>query len=638
MSGLGAFAEIALADWMIDTFIYTSLLIGIVLFVRRRVAEYFGPQIAYALWALPLLRFLMPPLVLPAWMRPVEAAPEVASSAAGPAAEPMVFILSEPPVEASEAAMAAAPIVGIDLTAIVLTLWLGGAALFLFWRARDYARMREDLLADSRPVGEAGKVRLVETPAVASPVAFGIRDKVVALPEGFMALIDTRARDMAIAHELEHHRGHDLLANIAAQPLLALHWFNPLAWWGWRAMRRDQEAACDARVVAGRARSERAAYAEVIAGFAAGNHLALAAPMACPVLGEKSIIHRLRSLTMTDISTRRRKFGIAALTTTALALPLTASISYAAPEGDAIAELFAEDAPLHDAAPVAEQDEQVLFDPDVEVVAISDETHAAVAEAREAVLLEPAAPAVPPLRVSAHRDPDLEARSSELLERAHDIQQRANRVAERAQRSGNYARDMAEYGRIMGEYGRVMGEYGQIQGRIGREAARRANVEAREAYNASRREADRDRAAVYRELDCDDADASGVVRKRLSDGREAVMVCNSAYHGMIEASLRSALETVRTAPGLTEEERAEAIEEIHEAMEEVREEIRDVVRAPLPPAPPQPPAVRRTNVSFSSSSRVLQMRAPLDGAFMRIKAAYTADRDEDCEDTDTVEA
>ena len=77
---------------------------------------------------------------------------------------------------------------------------------------------------------------------------------------------------------------------------------------------------------------------------------------------------------------------------------------------------------------------------------------------------------------------------------------------------------------------------------------------------------------------------------------------------------------------------------VREAMEEVREEIRDVVRAPLPPAPPQPPAVRRTNVSFSASSRVLQMRAPLDGAFMRIKAAYTADRDDDCEDTDTVEA
>ena len=82
----------------------------------------------------------------------------------------------------------------------------------------------------------------------------------------------------------------------AAQVLLALHWFNPLAWYGWRAMRRDQEAACDARVLAGRDREERVRYAALIAGVATGPRPiafrgALAAPMACPVLGERSIGH-----------------------------------------------------------------------------------------------------------------------------------------------------------------------------------------------------------------------------------------------------------------------------------------------------------------------------------------------------------
>jgi hypothetical protein len=98
-------------------------------------------------------------------------------------------------------------------------------------------------------------------------------------------------------------------------------------------MRSDQEAACDARVIAGCAAHQRAAYAQVIATFAAGPRLALAAPMACPVLGEKSIIHRLRSLTMSDVSSARRKAGLAAIATGALvALPMTASISYAQAE------------------------------------------------------------------------------------------------------------------------------------------------------------------------------------------------------------------------------------------------------------------------------------------------------------------
>src|SRR5690606_6307672 len=154
-------------------------------------------------------------------------------------------------------------------------------------------------------------------------------DKVVALPPGFMAQRDRAARDLALAHELAHHRGGDLLANFAAQPLFALHWFNPLAYAGWQAMRRDQEAACDARVVERSDRETRAAYGQVIASFAAGPRVALAAPMACPVLGDKSIIHRLRSLTMSEITPRRRMAGRALLAAGLLALPLTASISYA---------------------------------------------------------------------------------------------------------------------------------------------------------------------------------------------------------------------------------------------------------------------------------------------------------------------
>jgi bla regulator protein BlaR1 len=55
--------------------------------------------------------------------------------------------------------------------------------------------------------------------------------------------------------------------------------------------------------------------------------------MACPVLGEKSIIHRLRCLTMSDVSSTRRKAGLAVIAGGALvALPLTASVSYAADE------------------------------------------------------------------------------------------------------------------------------------------------------------------------------------------------------------------------------------------------------------------------------------------------------------------
>jgi len=247
----------------------------------------------------------------------------------------------------------AAPQAGFDLFAALadwpiaetlLLIWLAGAAVTLWLRFAAYFNLRDDLLAEAREVGRApallGKVRLVETPATTTPLAMGVLDPVIALPPGFMALPDRAARDLALAHELAHHRGLDLLVNILVQPLFALHWFNPLGRYGWLALRRDQEAACDARVMARRTAQERAAYAALIARFAAvpgaTHNAALTAPMACPVLGEKSIIHRLRSLSMSDLSPRRRLAGRALLGAGLLALPLTASISYAASEASAV--------------------------------------------------------------------------------------------------------------------------------------------------------------------------------------------------------------------------------------------------------------------------------------------------------------
>lgn len=327
-----------MSTWLIDTALYTAVLIALVLVLRRPVARHFGPGMAYALWALPLLRLFLPPLVLPASFAPAPAAAPAALDAS------TVELLAR--VEALNAATASAP--AWNWSDLVLPLWLGSAALFLAWRMWNYRRMRRELLAEAKPMGEAGKVRLVETPAVASPIAFGLFDKVVALPPRFMAMEDRAARDLAIAHELAHHEGHDIAANFAAQPLLALHWFNPLAWLGWRAMRRDQEAACDARVMAGRDRAERAAYADLLAGFAAGPRLSLAAPMACPILGEKSIIHRLRSLSMSDISRRRRMLGRLLFGAAAVAVPLTASVSYAQADVSTVEEV---DVAPSDAAP-----------------------------------------------------------------------------------------------------------------------------------------------------------------------------------------------------------------------------------------------------------------------------------------------
>ena len=45
--------------WLIEALVASTLLMGLALLIRCPVREAFGPQIAYALWALPLLRLLL---------------------------------------------------------------------------------------------------------------------------------------------------------------------------------------------------------------------------------------------------------------------------------------------------------------------------------------------------------------------------------------------------------------------------------------------------------------------------------------------------------------------------------------------------------------------------------------------------
>ena len=594
MSGFG--------DWMVDTFVYTSLLIALVLLIRRPVTRHFGPQVAYALWALPFLRFIMPPIVLPAWMAPAEPVAPVASTAN----EPLMVIISDPgtpvaataePAMLANEAMAAAPVVGIAVTDLLLPLWLGGALLFVGWRIREYRRMRAGLLEEAIPVGEAGKVRLVETPAVTGPVAFGVFDKVVALPPAFMARHDINARDMAIAHELAHHRGNDLVANMAAQPLLALHWFNPLAWWGWRAMRRDQEAACDARVVAGRARSERVTYAQVIAGYATGDDLALAAPMACPVLGEKSIIHRLRNLTMSDISSRRRRFGIAAITTTALALPLTASITYAQAEAP-----LAPEAPIAPEAPFAPSPPQ-----------------------------PPVAP-MPPQEITTV-DPDGEADGERrVIVRMHaDDGDGEHRVIHRRIIRNGEELSEEERAELMATIEEEMGQLEIRMEGIGEEIERTIELAFDETSHENRWVGED---GVEIEMSCDGGDENGVTTRELSDGRQAVIICRSRLHRLAltsaEDGLHAALVTMRTMEGVSVEEREEAIREMEAAIEELREEIREQreddqaflqprakpVRDALRSAP------RRGNVAARWMGRMVSPIAPLPA---NVRLRFNAD-------------
>lgn len=337
--------------WLSGTLVATALLMALVLAIRVPVARAFGARVAYALWLIPAARLFMPTITETVETPIREAAPVRLS------AETLAMI-----------ADAQADAAAIDWIGLLLTVWIGGAALLFLGRMASYVSERDDVLTEARPLDTIDGIRIVESPAIAGPIAFGLFDRVVALPRGFRTNFNERERELALAHELAHHRAGDLWANLAAFGLLCLHWFNPLAWIAWRAFRFDQEAACDARVLANTESDDRPVYGRAIAKAASGRPLIFASALD----NKKLLKQRLRTMKWNDKSKLRKSAGLAlVLAGTAAALPLTATVTHAyvqapeAPQPPAAPE--APDAPTMIAYQTVDADAGVTAEGDYEV-------------------------------------------------------------------------------------------------------------------------------------------------------------------------------------------------------------------------------------------------------------------------------
>lgn len=288
--------------WAIEALIASTVLMAIVLVIRGPVRRHFGPGIAYALWALPAIRLVLPPLPqLPAW----KTAATAATAAAPDLTQTFTVYVIEPLGGSAAAPVSLVSSLGLPLA----VLWGVGAAAFLSWHAISHWRFCRRMIAGSTLSERAGAIDVIETEAASGPLAFGIFRRYVAFPRDFAERYDADERELALLHELGHHERGDLFANWIALGVLALHWFNPLAWRAFRAFRSDQEMANDARVLAGRSAIDRHTYACAIVKAAHGG----AVSAACHLHTINDLKGRLRMLTTGTRSRTRLALGGAAV-------------------------------------------------------------------------------------------------------------------------------------------------------------------------------------------------------------------------------------------------------------------------------------------------------------------------------------
>lgn len=343
-----------------------TLLILLVLAIRKPVARHFGAGIAYALWLLPLARLVLPPLpnqvsvfgwlkaapeaaasapayVSPDWAKPAAArlAESGAASPAGHVAEAAAL-----PAALTEPSGFALPQMG-DLIALAggigLAVWAAGALWFAGRSLVSHARFMAVLDREAEPVTgelaalslevarEAGLKRMprIVTSLISSgPFVTGLVRPAVVLPAWFAEDYSRTEARAAIAHELTHVKRGDLWALQVAEIFVALMWFNPLAYIARRAFRTDQEAACDADVLRRGHASPHAYGATLVKAVRMQMPSRMALTTSLPLT--HALKERLKLMTYPAPDTRRRwmGFGTAVLLGTA-ALAGTASVAAA---------------------------------------------------------------------------------------------------------------------------------------------------------------------------------------------------------------------------------------------------------------------------------------------------------------------
>ena len=272
---------------------WASLLMLVVLGVRRPFALLFGAGPAYALWLLPALRLVMPPLPSFAPDLPALAPAETLIVWVGDAAAPL-------PAGGGP---------GQWLSAL-LALWALGAAAFLLWQFIAYRRFLAELAVSARGLGAHGALPLVESAAVQGPLALGLIHRRIIVPVDFDTRYTAREQRLALDHESVHHRRGDIWWNHLGLAILALNWFNPVAWLAFRAFRADQELACDAAVAAAASPQARHDYARALIKSASPPGLIAA----CPLNHADQLKRRLKMMKTHKVSRMRLAGGAAAVT------------------------------------------------------------------------------------------------------------------------------------------------------------------------------------------------------------------------------------------------------------------------------------------------------------------------------------
>ncbi|MCC2544558.1 M56 family metallopeptidase, partial [Bacillus thuringiensis] len=277
-------------DWVIETSILASVLVGFILCIKIVLKNWLTPRWKYALWLILIVRLILP------WLP--ESSFSIYSILSKGYESSQFFIqentsiwhvkenIHEPKTSISTQKITKEVPTGgknnnwnLSVYNILLLFWILGVLVSVFFMILINRRLyiyvgKQPAITEKRVLDIFEKckkdmlikkdISLSLSGKISSPTLFGIRNPRILLDENHVKYLNDNQLRYIFYHELSHFKRKDIIINLLMHCLLILNWFNPILWYAYYAMREDQEIACDNLALTFINPEEKIAYGQTI--------------------------------------------------------------------------------------------------------------------------------------------------------------------------------------------------------------------------------------------------------------------------------------------------------------------------------------------------------------------------------------
>ncbi|QWG48383.1 transcriptional regulator (plasmid) [Bacillus mycoides] len=290
-------------DWVIETSIMASILVGLILCVKILLRNKLTPRWQYMLWMILIVRLLLPwspdssysiysllsysPGVSEVFQKnttsaiPQESVSEDKTNHTVTTKEDSYKSNSVNVVKESDQTDSnkKKEDTTFSVYKVTLYIWIFGVVILAMITCIMNRRLfsyikKQPNITDEKIVGIfenckksmaiKKKIPLRLAGKISSPTVFGFFRPRVLLSSRHMKVLNEQQLQYIFYHELSHMKRRDIAVNWVMYSLIILNWFNPILWYAYSCMREDQELACDAFALTFIESEEQIAYGHTI--------------------------------------------------------------------------------------------------------------------------------------------------------------------------------------------------------------------------------------------------------------------------------------------------------------------------------------------------------------------------------------